>query len=445
MSAPAVAAPSADGEESDFEEQPPQQYRICKLFDKRAKCPGNDAGEVLYGCANPKCDKFSHWTCSKLLLDHHKVPGESRPTNETVVFCTKTCFGKWEAKQKAERREKERAASKAAKEAAKGKDGQAQPWDADGSMEVLIDWITTEGNWAKYCGGAGNNGKSKRAHRKDITILIKRKLGIDRTELQLANKISTLERSFKAATDWIANTGQGLDNPGDVEAYVKDKLCPLYYDLEAVMAERPNARPLGTNEGDLPPLDPFLNGDEPAFDYRASSDEEMEQEKRPAELVVVDGSGSTPTSAVAGASTLAPETPAAAADSRKRKNGGKTPGKRLKATPTTKKPTPEEEAFSFITSNLDGNPEDGGFHSISERNVAAREKEANARMLEATANSDKAKEETEGVRKANAKADMENTMYRMEMTKKILFMRKEAIDNGECTQEEAKELFPFPK
>jgi hypothetical protein len=64
---------------------------------------------------------------------------------EPVVFCKKTCYLKWAAAKK-----------KAAKEAAKTSKPTKKrkvPWEGDGTMDVLMDWLTTEGNYAEYCGG----------------------------------------------------------------------------------------------------------------------------------------------------------------------------------------------------------------------------------------------------------------------------------------------------
>lgn len=81
--------------------------------------------------------------------------------------------------------------------------------------------------------------------------MIKQRKCADRTGKQIKHKIAALEQQFRAASDWIANNGDGLDNPGDMESHVKVKLCPLHCDLENVMSWRPNARPLGANEDDF--------------------------------------------------------------------------------------------------------------------------------------------------------------------------------------------------
>ena len=63
----------------------------------------------------------------------------------------------------------------------------------------------------------------------------------------MENKIVSLERQFRVATEWANNTGQGVENPGDFEAAIL-KRCPLYKALEPIMGERPNSKPSYTNE-----------------------------------------------------------------------------------------------------------------------------------------------------------------------------------------------------
>ncbi|KAJ3003177.1 UNVERIFIED_CONTAM: hypothetical protein HDU68_005845, partial [Siphonaria sp. JEL0065] len=69
-------------------------------------------------------------------------------------------------------------------------------------------------------------------------------------------KIGDLEKSFKKAVDWHANTGQGIldsctKTEGEKEAEIKShlkKLCPFYEELQLVMGERASSHPFATNE-----------------------------------------------------------------------------------------------------------------------------------------------------------------------------------------------------
>ena len=102
-------------------------------------------------------------------------------------------------------------------------------------MEILMDWLTIHGNCASPCGVTGNKGTSKTQCHKEIALLIKTKRpDSERNEKDVENKIGSLERAFRTASDWANNTGQGVEDPGDFEAAVK-KCCPLYYELEDIM------------------------------------------------------------------------------------------------------------------------------------------------------------------------------------------------------------------
>lgn len=199
-----------------------------------------------------------HAECSELLLTNYSIPDEDRPvvedkveSNTEVVFCTKGCFSKWRTSKNKEIR----AAAAAAKEAARKDKKKKIPWEEDGSLDVLLEWLTTEGNHASCCGAAGNKGRTKGAFCKEIAKTIKeKKPETDRSEKDVENKIVKLERQFRLACDWTMNTGQGVSNPGDFEAAVKQR-CPLFHELEDIMGSRPNAKPLSANENDVPIVD----------------------------------------------------------------------------------------------------------------------------------------------------------------------------------------------
>ena len=219
----------------------------CKL---KNRCP--HGADPLHNCWDPECNGWMHKKCSEMLLARHDVPVEDRPTEsdaneleEPIVFCKKGCYTKWASKKKKEAK----AAAAAAKAAQQPpKKPRKVPWEEDGTLDILLEWLTTEGNYADYCGGSGNNGKTKTQHHKELAILIKEKQPLsERTEKDVENKISGLERQFRVASDWANNTGQGVDKPGDFEAAIA-KRCPHYAVLEPVMGERPNAKPLATNE-----------------------------------------------------------------------------------------------------------------------------------------------------------------------------------------------------
>ena len=126
-----------------------------------------------------------HEGCCKLLLDNFTIPEVDRPSlddreppeNVAVVFCTKGCFTKWKAQKKKEAKE----AEALLKEANKKK--RRVPWEEDGSMEALMDWLTTHGSYADYCGANSNRGTSKaQCHKEIASFILNKKPETDRTD-----------------------------------------------------------------------------------------------------------------------------------------------------------------------------------------------------------------------------------------------------------------------
>jgi hypothetical protein len=99
--------------------------------------------------------------------------------------------------------------------------------------------MTTEGtNYSAYAGSNGNvKGKSKAQYHKEIALLIQSKApDSERDAKDVENKIVSLERQFRLASDWANNTGQGVENPGNFQAAIQ-KRCPLFSELEPIMGE----------------------------------------------------------------------------------------------------------------------------------------------------------------------------------------------------------------
>ena len=69
-------------------------------------------------------------------------------------------------------------------------------WDKDGSIHVLLDWMTTEGNYSKYWGGDGHNGLTKATTESTISVDITCKLpNVFKTALDVNRKIGQLPTS----------------------------------------------------------------------------------------------------------------------------------------------------------------------------------------------------------------------------------------------------------
>jgi len=378
----------------------------CKL---KKKCPNTTAD--IHNCWNPDCQGWMHVGCSSLLLNRHCIPVEERPTgtdrtdsDEPVVFCTKGCYSKW----KSHKKKKERAAVIAEK-ASKVKKRKV-PWEEDGSMDILMEWLTTEGNYSNYCGGAGSKGTSKAQFQKHISLLIKEKNpeSEGRNDKDVENKITSLERQFRLASDWANNTGQGVDQPGDFEAAIL-KRCPHYKQLEDIMGDRPNAKPLYSNEPEFG-LDDDDNSVVSGEVYAAAVNEINNPSG------TTDGTtDETPTSKAQSVSTLS--TNKSTSSGAKRITTGS-----LKGTKKQKPSGADAALVEFLESS--------DFESLREREVVAREKEANARMIEAVAMQQKAKKET--------------SILDIEEKVKLLQARKKLMDDGACTADELDLLLPLP-
>ena len=82
-------------------------------------------------------------------------------------------------------------------EAAANKNKGRVPWQTDGptqeinSMAIIIDWLTQEGNYNRWCGGDRQNGTTKLGIASEISQLIKDKgITVERQALAIHIKIN---------------------------------------------------------------------------------------------------------------------------------------------------------------------------------------------------------------------------------------------------------------
>ena len=110
-----------------------------------------------------------------------------------------------------------------------------------------MDWPTTEGNYSKYVGGAGQEGTTKKVFCSRIAKEISSSDNSQTHSSEDAYKyISRLEKQFRNGLDWLNQTGQGLEE-GQIKDYMK-KRFPSFELLKPIMGEWPNAKPLLTNK-----------------------------------------------------------------------------------------------------------------------------------------------------------------------------------------------------
>eukprot|EP00171_Calliarthron_tuberculosum_P023793 IDg23793t1 len=196
-------------------------------------CKNKSVNENKTPCRIEACLKTVHPGCySNLLLAAPIVQEEWNGSDGCC--CSKRCLKKWRRQIEVSRQS----------------DGTRKRvlWSQDGSLSVVLSWLTTEGNYERYVGGNSTIGRTKDSFHAEIKRLIADTEGCsERSEKDIGTKIASLERAFREASDWLNNTGAGLSNPGEIRAYIQNK-WPHYYDLEPILADRPNTRPLYTNE-----------------------------------------------------------------------------------------------------------------------------------------------------------------------------------------------------
>jgi hypothetical protein len=84
-------------------------------------------------------------------------------------------------------------------------------------MDVLLDWLTTSGNYARWRGDS-SGGITKDALCNEILGKLVDAGLRHRNKNQVRSKINDLQQTYNKARDWLSNTGQGLlDNAKEGE------------------------------------------------------------------------------------------------------------------------------------------------------------------------------------------------------------------------------------
>lgn len=225
-----------DGHDSMLYEAPLAPNTCCKRT--KWECPG----EIPKDCANTRCEKKIHDICYRHFV-YNKLEERtelvSPHTKEHLVVCSRTCYNKV-------LRNFSTMATKRI------------PWNKDApdnnpsqtSEKILIEWLTTEGNYNKYRGWR-NHGTTKHTFAKEISaLMVSAGVKSNRTPQSIMDKIAQLEKQFTVASDWLNKTGQGLqgiESEKSIEESVK-KRCPHYYDLLMTFGDRAKVRPTVTSE-----------------------------------------------------------------------------------------------------------------------------------------------------------------------------------------------------
>ncbi|OWZ07756.1 hypothetical protein PHMEG_00019813 [Phytophthora megakarya] len=152
-------------------------------------------------------------------------------------------------------------------------------WNNDGpdttvnSLSVVLDWFTTEGNYAKWRGET-KQGQTKTILAVEICNVIKeKKIRAKRSPKGVITKVGKLENSYREAVDCLNNTGPGKTVEGSFKEWI-ERLCPHYDILKEIMDDRSTTSPLSTSEGpDFDEDDEFSNvGDSATTGDEASVD-----------------------------------------------------------------------------------------------------------------------------------------------------------------------------
>ncbi len=227
---PMFSLPSLFNEEANDETVPP----VCdQLKCSFRSCKVN--GAMLRKCSNPKCTRMIHLVCYQLLGRKYNIP-----TNDgNEVFCTKTCLTRMPKPTSGGHQNNERTTHQELQII-----GAAEriTWTEE-EMEVLIKWITTEGNYAYY---RGNTDGVKKKH---IVQMLSLKLSevspVPRSLKQITNKIHHLENSYRKAYNFqFKETGAGLkeNNPASFHDALLN-ICPYYDHLNPIMSDRAGTAP----------------------------------------------------------------------------------------------------------------------------------------------------------------------------------------------------------
>ncbi|KAH9120869.1 hypothetical protein AeMF1_007144 [Aphanomyces euteiches] len=150
-------------------------------------------------------------------------------------------------------------------------------WDSDAvavgymsSLDVLLEWLTEDNNYVRWRAGSQKKPTSGHAvhspgSRTLPVVVSKEKLcqeilaklhanGLsNRSSREVHSKINDLERSYRAAQEWMNSTGEGIrdedEELGETTVRAKIlKICKHYDALHPIMGDRPSARPMFTNE-----------------------------------------------------------------------------------------------------------------------------------------------------------------------------------------------------
>ena len=257
-------------------------------------CKGPSSEKVR--CGSTTCDREVHLVCFEHFAKTHSLATLTGPPNDTTYYaCTKKCYTKVQKMLNAITTTATQQTTRVSWE----KDGKNGPDDPQTSMKFLMEWLMTEGNYAKFRGDGTNRGQQRK---NDLCKDLAKKIndtGVrqERTARSVFDKIAYIEQQFRSAEDFAEReTGQGLqeNDPGAFKDAILKK-CKYYFDLKDVMGDRAAAKAKITNE------DLDNNTDDEvveAMDYTASegdkeSGDDAEDNDMPTNVDIANNSSSS--------------------------------------------------------------------------------------------------------------------------------------------------------
>jgi hypothetical protein len=201
-------------------------------------CPLGHQKELIL-CFIPRCKREIHWQCYvHIVLKGQRKGSEQKehfwPGNLDVATCARPHLVKAVSLVKRVTVDEN---------LGRLEDDLKGPDDPNNSESMLLDWLTTHGNYETYRGGHG--GLTKLQVCAKIANMINLK-GVkkERTAEHIYKKIIRFEKIYRKTLDWTNCTGQGVKEP-DPQSYEDTviKRCPHFYAaLAPIMGERANAQ-----------------------------------------------------------------------------------------------------------------------------------------------------------------------------------------------------------
>ena len=117
------------------------------------------------------------------------------------------------------------------------------------SDTILLDWMTSHGNYSCFQGGDNHSGNSKIKIAGEVAILLTKEGIHHQTAKDVAGQILAWEQLFRDTYNWTKNTGEGVKeiDPTSFHACVL-KRFPYFFELEEIMSDHAGVQPLLTNE-----------------------------------------------------------------------------------------------------------------------------------------------------------------------------------------------------